>query len=121
MKTTKQSKLMIENSNLKREVEDVKRSSAYWQQKHSELDERVKKQMHANNQLECIAMNRNSVIEAAAIRAVRELQSVQNSEKDVVALHRVIGSIQGGLCLALENTGSYHCEGVDLSPKKNGS
>jgi len=113
-------KLKSENADLNKALNEKDATASYWMRRAQDAEARFQKGQTTNDQMAGLSMNRNSVIETSVQRAFVELHSVQPNEINVASLQRVIGSAQGALSLALENTGRMQCDHIDLSPKDKG-
>lgn len=89
----------------------------HWERSYrAEYDARMKAANGEGAKAACDA-HRNGVLETAIIRAHQELSHVKAVENNPAALQRIIGSVQGGLAVALEQNGNLQGGLIDLYPE----
>lgn len=99
-----------------RENAELKHSASYWEKRAAE-NQINREQSVAGRGFEAgKADTKEGVIITAAIRAHMELMGVKAQEQNFASLQRILGSVQGGLGVALEMAGRLGGGHIDLYP-----
>lgn len=99
-------------------LSEMQRTAQYWQNRASELQSKQDNHTHEKGCAMGLDRARANVLETALRRAHVELSGVKPQEQTAVALQRVLGSVQGGIAVALEQNGNMQGGFIDLYPQE---